>query len=195
MKNKKESSLKENLDFLLEKSKINPDISLKQIFKILSGKGRSLILIFLSLPFCQPIQIPGVSALFGIIIAFIGLRMAFGKRLWIPKRILVKKIPSITVRKITRKSLHFITKMSPYIHSRMTWLCETGINRIVNGFLIFFLGIFLSSPIPFTNLPVGWSLLLLNLGLLEKDGFFVCLGYIGFLLIIIVLIIMTFFII
>lgn len=146
---------------------------------ILSGKGRSLIIIFLSLPFCQPIQIPGLSTPFGIVIAFIGLRMAFGKRVWLPKRVLLKTISSTIIQKITKKSLRLINKMKHFIHPRLNWLCEHRAMKIINGLLIFFLGLFLAFPlpVPLTNLAAGWSIFLVSLGLLESDGIFVIAGY------------------
>ncbi|MBS0620898.1 MAG: exopolysaccharide biosynthesis protein [Verrucomicrobia bacterium] len=179
MKHEKERSLKADLDILLERASKNPTLLIGEILGILSGKGRSLILIFLSLPFCLPIQIPGLSTPFGISIALIGLRLAFGKRVWLPNRILAKTISSKTIQKITQKSLNLISKMKRFMHSRLEFVCDHGAMKVFNGLLIFLLGILLALPlpIPLTNLSAGWSILLLSLGLLESDGVFVFIGY------------------
>lgn len=181
MKHKKDKTIEKDLGIFLQESQKKSALSIEEILEILSGKGRVLILIFLTLPFCQPLPIPGFSTPFGIMIAFIGLRMAFGKRMWLPKTILSKKISSRTIQKITRKVLQIIKKMKRFMHPRFGWQCDQGPLKIVNGLLIFFLGFLLSLPlpIPFTNLFVGWSIFLVSLGLLENDELFVLLGYLA----------------
>lgn len=154
-------------------------ISVREVLHILSGKGQSLILLFLSLPFCQPLQIPGLSILFGLIVAFIGLRMAFGKRLWLPKRFLEKKIKPQTMQKLTRKTLWLVKKIKRWVHPRLPSLCHYPALHTINGLLIFILGVCLALPlpIPFTNLSVAWSIFFVGLGILEDDGIFVLIGY------------------
>lgn len=194
MKHKEDRSLKEGLNILLEKSTRSSNLVIEEVLTTLSGKGRSLILIFLSLPFCQPVQIPGLSTPFGILIAVIGLRIAFEKRIWLPKRILSKTISSITIQKITQKSLNLMNKTKRFMHPRLKWLCDNWAMKIFNGLLIFLLGLFLALPlpIPLTNLVAGWSIFLLNLGLLESDGFFVIIGYLSSLITIIFFILIVF---
>ena len=94
------SNLKEQLSILLSKLHEKPCLSVREILTILSGKGRLLLLIMLSIPFCQPIHIPGFSTPFGILIAFIGFRIAFGKHIWLPRKVMSRCISSKTIRKI-----------------------------------------------------------------------------------------------
>lgn len=70
-------------------------------------------------------------------------------------------------------------KIGHWIHPRYSWVCKNGAMQLANGLMIFFLGLFLALPlpIPLTNLAAAWSILLINLGLLEEDGLFVCIGY------------------
>jgi hypothetical protein len=171
-------TIEEDLAILLENSQRSPSLSIKEILEIFSGKGSSLILIFLSLPFCQPIQIPGLSIPFGIVIAFIGLRIAFGKRIWLPKKLLFKTVPSKTIEKTVQTSVKVMKKIRRFIRPRLSWLCKYRTMHILNGLLIFLLGIFLALPIPLTNLLVGWSIFLVSLGFLEDDGVFVLIGYV-----------------
>ncbi|MFS8562901.1 MAG: exopolysaccharide biosynthesis protein [Rhabdochlamydiaceae bacterium] len=184
MKHIEEKTLEKDLSILLKKSQKRSTLSIGEILEILSGKGRVLILIFLTLPFCQPLQIPGFSTPFGIMIAFIGLRMAFGKRMWLPKTILSKNVSSTAIQKITKKGLQIIKKMRRFMRPRFGWLCDQGPLKIANGILIFFLGILLAIPlpIPFTNLSAGCSIFLISLGALESDELFVLLGYLASLI-------------
>ena len=183
VKVKKFRTLEEVILLLQQQAKDAP-LSIAEILRILSGKGRSLILILLSIPFCQPIQIPGLSTPFGVAIAFIGLRIVFGKRIWLPKKLLAKKVPSLTFEKITDKTLALVRKIKSWIHPRLIWMCHSPCMEKGNGLIIFILGIFLALPlpIPLSNLIAAWSIFLVALGMLEDDGVIVLIGYLLFLL-------------
>ncbi len=174
-----ERKLKEEILDLIECSRRQETISVKEIILSLPGKGRALILVFLSLPFCQPLQIPGLSIPFGLLIALFGIRIAFGKHIWLPKIVLSKKLPSAAVEKIADKCLKLLVGIEHLIHPRFERLFVYKFMRIWNGLLIFFLGIFLAMPfpIPFTNLSAGWSIFLISIGLSENDGVFLIVGY------------------
>ncbi|MBP9840890.1 MAG: exopolysaccharide biosynthesis protein [Simkaniaceae bacterium] len=183
VKIKKFQTLEERL-LLLRKEAKGASLAIAEILRILSGKGRSLTLILLSIPFCQPIQIPGLSTPFGLAIAFIGLRIIFGKRIWLPKKLLEKQIPSSTFEKVMDKTLALIKKIKPWIHPRLIWVCHSPFMEKGNGLMIFILGIFLALPlpIPLSNLTAAWSIFLVALGILEDDGIFVLIGYLFSLL-------------
>lgn len=175
---KNNSTIEEDILLLQEKGK-NSSISIGEILNILSEKGQSLIILFLSLPFCQPLQIPGLSTPFGLAIAFIGLKMAFGKYVWLPKAILAKSVTPNTLQKMTEKILWLLKKMRGWIHPRLAWLCYSPAAHIINGLLISILGILLALPLPtpFSNLMAAWSILFIGLGLLKDDGVFILIGY------------------
>lgn len=175
---KSHSTVEEDILSLQEKGKNDP-ISIGEILSTLSGRGQSLIILFLSLPFCQPLQIPGFSTPFGIAIAFIGLEMAFGKYAWLPKRILEKPITPHTLQKITDKILWLLKKIDRWIHPRLTWICSYSALQVINGLLIATMGILLALPlpVPFSNLIAAWSILFIGLGLLKDDGVFILIGY------------------
>jgi hypothetical protein len=187
-------TLEESLTILLERAKVS-SLSLGEILSILSGKGRSLILILLSLPFCLPLQIPGLSTPFGLIICFIGLRMAFGKHIWLPKKILQKKISFKTLKKTADRTLSWIKKIRPWIYPRLDWACHHQVMQVINGLEIGLLGIFLALPlpVPFSNLVAAWSIFFIALGILEDDGLFVILGYVLSLLSLFILLMLIFF--
>ncbi len=176
---KKHPKTLEERILILQKKANYSSISIREILYILSGKGRSLLLILLSLPFCQPIQIPGLSTPFGLAIAFVGLRLAFRKHVWVPKQFLAKTISSHILKKMTSKAFSLVSKMKPWIHPRIDWACNSPLMHVVNGLTIASLGVFLALPlpIPLSNLTAAWAILLIALGTLEDDGVFVIIGY------------------
>lgn len=186
-------TLEEGILLLQKEAKYAP-ISIGKILHLLPGKGRALILIFLSLPFCQPLQIPGLSTPFGLAIALIGIRIVFGKYIWLPKKILSKNIKAATIQKITPTIFLLVKKMKRWIHPRLKWVFQFSYMHIINGLTLFFLGIFLALPlpIPFSNLAAAWSIFLIALGMLEDDGVFLLLGYLASLLTILFFVLMAF---
>lgn len=177
-KNNTASTIEEDILLLQEKGK-HSSISIGEILSILSEKGQALFILFLSLPFCQPIQIPGLSTPFGLAIAFMGLEMAFGKYACLPKRILAKSITPHTLKKITENIFWLLKKVKGWIYPRLAWLCDHPFVYLMNGLLVTILGVLLALPlpIPFTNLMAAWSLLFIGLGLLKNDGLFILISY------------------
>lgn len=171
-------TLEEGILLLQEEAESGP-LTIGEILAVLSGRGRFLVLILLSLPFCQPIQIPGMSVPFGLSVAFIGLRLVFGKHIWLPQKILRTTVSTHAIQKITGKTLLLIRKIKPWIHLRVVWMCHSPFMEKANGAFIFILGLFLSLPlpIPLSNLTAAWSIFLISLGMLEDDGVFVLIGY------------------
>lgn len=176
-------SLEQAVLKLQKKAKESP-LSLEKILKTLSGKGRSLIIIILSLPFCQPLQIPGLSLPFGLVIAFFGLRIAFGKQFWLPQKLLQKKISYTSLKKSTDRMLWVIRKIQFLIHPRILPLTSNPVAVTINGLVIFLLGILLALPlpIPLSNMVAAWGILLMGLGMFEEDGVFVIASYVVFVL-------------
>lgn len=171
------SSIEEDLQVIL--GKIDSQVwTINELFKVLRGKGYPFLILLVALPFCQPIQVPGFSTPFGIILIFIGLRMVFGRHIWWPQSILKKEISSQVLKAIIGKSLRFFKFLRPLLHPRMSWLCENGF-YFVHGVFVSIMGVYLALPlpIPFTNLLAAWALFFLALGIIEEDGLFVCIGY------------------
>jgi hypothetical protein len=153
--------------------------TIQKLFEALRGKGYPLLIILLSLPFCQPIQIPGFSTPFGIVLIFIGLRMAFGRHIWWPQWVLKQQISTKVLRIVIQKSMRFFKFLRPFLHARWSWLCVDPFYRLHGGFVVLIGGyLALPLPIPFSNIVAAWALLLLGLGLVEEDGLFICLSYV-----------------
>jgi hypothetical protein len=172
-------SLDRSIAFILRTAKRKP-VSVRFLMKVLSGKGRYLMLIFLSLPFCQPIPLPGLSTLFGLLIMLFGISILFRKHVWLPQKLLNRRVSHDLIEKIASKALWIVKKLKPFVHQRLTWLTTHSSLRILNGILISLLGLFLAIPlpIPLTNLIPGWIIFLMALGLLEDDGVLILISYI-----------------
>jgi len=176
----KDHSFLESLHTLLEESREEGNIEVREIFTVLAGKGYAALLIVFSLPFCIPVNIPGFSTPFGFILAFIGFRIAFAKHYWWPEWILNKKISPDHLRKVVVKIIPVFKAIQKVLRPRLTFLVHHVLFHRTNGLLVILLGLLLAIPlpIPLTNTIAVLPIVCFGLALLEDDGFLVLLGYV-----------------
>lgn len=172
-------NLSKELETLIN-SASRDSVTFEAILEVLPRRGHAVLLILLSLPFCQPIQIPGFSFFFGALLAFIGLRIAFGHRAWVPNALLKREISTQTLKKIASVALKIVDKMSFLTRPRMNWLVVSPSLFIMHGMVITLLAILLALPlpIPLTNLITAFPILFFGLGMLEDDGLMVIIAYV-----------------
>ena len=168
------------LQILLEKTKRGDEMKVGEIFDILSTKRYAALFVVLSFPFCIPIQIPGFSTPFGIVLSFLGLRLAFAKHPWWPSWILERKIKSEHVKNLAEKTIQAIRSIQKVVHPRLTILTQYSITHRIHGVLVFMLSLLLllPLPIPFTNMLSAIPIFLIGIGLLEDDGLCIIFAYI-----------------
>lgn len=175
----KKLSFVELLNQLIKETKEHEQITFQQIFDLLSGKGYAALMILFSLPFCLPIQIPGFSVPFGIVLGFLGLRLALGKRPWWPQWILKKGFKSEQVASLTEKTIKIVRRLQKVLQPRLVLLTKSSFCHRLHGILLFTLSFLLAIPIPIplTNMLTAFPILFLGLGLLEDDGLSILIAY------------------
>jgi hypothetical protein len=156
-------------------------LTVAQLVFALEGKGHAAIMAVLSLPFCFPIQVPGLSTPFGFILIFSGLRIAFGQAPWLPGWLMVREIPKPTALGLLKGLRWIAVPAEKILHPRLPGLCRNVALHRTNGMLVAFLAILLALPlpIPFSNLLAAVPILLISLALLEDDGVFLIAGYLA----------------
>jgi hypothetical protein len=142
-----------------------------------------LLTIFLSLVFLVPVSIPGVSTVFGTGILLIGVTRLFARKLWLPKAIATRKISAEKLRAGFSRALvwfHRLEKISrPH---RLSGLTSDGLMALFNNLSFILAAILLMAPfgfIPFSNTLPALALIFLSVGLMQKDGGSILLGYLS----------------
>ncbi len=154
-------------------------LTLRDVIGRLGGRGYSLTIILLSLPFITPIPLPGLSTPFGLAIALIALRLSLGQRPWLPQRLQRKTIPPGFLAKVLRVSGSVIRFLEKFLRPRLATLTGSGVLRQLHAFVMFLAAcsLLLPLPIPFSNTFPAWVVLLMAGGLLERDGVFILAAY------------------
>jgi hypothetical protein len=157
-------------------------LMIREMVEILPGRGLQFIVILLCLPFLTPVTVPGISMPFGLAIALCGVRIAFGHKPWLPAFILNRRISYTMLKRMVLFGCKIYEKVEKVIRPRLAFfLAGPGMGMAI-GLAIALSGIFLSLPIPppfpLTNTIPGFAIILLSLGLMERDGGLILCGYV-----------------
>ena len=159
-------------------------VTLREVIYALRGRAYLLLIMLLALPFIQPVPLPGLSTPLGLAIVLISLRLSLGQRPWLPMKIQRTKLPAGFFGKVMSFTTGLIRFLESVLRPRWAWLTGTALLNQVHSLMILLsaLVLLLPLPIPFSNIVPAWVIFLLACGLLERDGLFIFLGYVAFLI-------------
>lgn len=158
-------------------------LSLEFLLTKLGVSSHALVIFIFSVPFLLPIPVPGLSMILGSFIALSGFYIAIRKPIWLPQAIANKKIDGVFIAKIFSTASRLLQKVEFLFKPRLADISERPVVRGFVGFLIFVSGILLLLPLPpGTNFPPALVCALLSLGLLERDGLLLLIGFGVFIL-------------
>ncbi len=172
--------LSEDLQELLRQA-AGRSLTVGELEEILEGRGFALFILLFSLPFVFPIPTPGLSVIFGVIIAFMGIRIAMGLKPSLPGFILKRELKYSLLEKIIKIGLRLCNKMEKVVKPRLHFFLGTSAMLKLIGLGIASGGVQLCLPlppvVPLSNTIPAISVLLLTAGMVERDGLLVLLGY------------------
>jgi hypothetical protein len=153
-------------------------LTLAELKQALKGRGSAMLLILLALPFCF-VAIPGLSMPFGIVICLIGTSLAIGREPWLPHFIMHRRLSTTRSAQLLTGAIKVARQLEKFVRPRLAFLhAGPGMLRVIGlGIIIASLGLMLPLPIPFSNSIPAWAVVLLAIGMMEKDGLCVLLGH------------------
>jgi hypothetical protein len=154
------------------------------LVKVTRGRAYDLLLILLALPFLTPVPLPFLSTALGFIMMLIGVRLALGRRPWLPESVLQRKFSGRHLVRVLRFGSRILRALEVYLRPRLDFVHSTWVFQRLTGVLIVFSGalLLLPLPIPFSNVLPAATVLLLAAGALERDGVFFFAGCVLFAL-------------
>ncbi|SES33313.1 Uncharacterized conserved protein [Vreelandella subterranea] len=150
--------------------------SLSDILDALDERATPLVLMLFAIPAIVPT--PGIPAgmVFGTALAFIGMQMAVGaKRIRLPSRIAQLRIGIEQLERVLGKATPHLEKLERRLSARLACLNTPLAIRSI-GVVIFIMAVLIALPIPFGNTLPGLAVLILSLGLAQRDGIAVVAG-------------------
>ncbi len=167
------------LQSLEDQAKEKP-LRLKHVFDTLGDTSPLILILFLTLPFLQPIPLPGLSTLFAVFIVGLAFLNYFGKTLKLPQRWNEKFISQsvlINILKAAEKIWNFLEK---FLKVRWHFLFRSKFFKVFNVLVICVQALLLALPfpIPFSNKVPALAIAVLVIAELEEDGLMVLISYV-----------------
>ena len=176
-----EKSLGETLQYM-SSSITQPTVSLRELLELIGEQGMLVFCMFLTIPFLLPVSIPGVSTVFGLVITLIGIGVAFNRVPWLPARLMNRTIERIHLIPALEKGAALFTRLDKIVRPRILALTHGATINRLNGLLLILSALLLMAPfglVPFSNTLPALAILFLAVGMLQRDGVFVLLGYLA----------------
>ncbi|MCU0731684.1 MAG: exopolysaccharide biosynthesis protein [Hyphomonas sp.] len=152
-------------------------VTFGELFHALQNRAFAFLIILFTLPNLIP-MIPGVSIITGLAIILLAAQLALGfSEPWLPKIVSDKGFARADLQKLTDRAVPFIRRFEAFAAPRLAMLSGVMGQRMI-GLAIVLLGCVLILPIPIVgNIPPAWAIVILSLGLIERDGVVIALGY------------------
>ncbi|HEV2293943.1 MAG TPA: exopolysaccharide biosynthesis protein [Tepidisphaeraceae bacterium] len=179
---REEQSLEETIQGVSQR--LPPEgVTLHDIFELIGRDSLLLLCIFLTLIFLVPVSVPGVSTVFGAGILLIGVSRLFNRNLWLPARVQKRVISTEKLRAALGRALKWLRRLEKISRPhRLRWLAAGGPIGTFNNLSLILGAVLLMAPfglIPFSNTLPALAILLLALGLLQRDGVCILLGHLA----------------
>ncbi len=166
-----------------------------EIKHALHERGFGILMAIAATPICLPVPVPpGYTTIFSIPLFIFSIQMILGMREpWLPSWIEKKRIKRPTLEKIIAKANPWLKRIENRMQPRMTYISVHTWERVI-GFFSFVFAMSIALPLPLTNFLPGCGILIMSLGLLNKDGLTILIGMligtigIGFVMIVLVMI-------
>jgi hypothetical protein len=161
---------------------VDGPMTLGELAHKLSHAGFGLLVIFVCMPFLQPLPMGGLSTVIGPFVALQGVQLARRrKELQLPSWIARRRLEEKTVHLLLGAARRFFALAEKVARPRWRALARSeraaGAGIALAGALLA-----LPFPIPLSNLICAGPAVLLALSVLEEDGLLALLGWAGMLL-------------
>lgn len=154
--------------------------TLRQVLALLGEQGLLVACAFLTLPFLIPVSIPGVSTVFGIAIILLGVAVTLNRVPWLPSRVADRQLDATKLRPTLEDGARFVARFDRFIRPRLLTVTGSALLNRIHGLSLIFGAVLLIMPfglVPFSNTLPALAILFLALGIIQRDGIFVALGY------------------
>ena len=153
------------------------DVTLGELLERLGHQATAVILVIFSIPAIIPT--PGIPAgmIFGSALALLSLQLiAGGERFVLPKRLARAKLPQGLLQRMLAWLSPKLAWLESWMRPRMPALSHNGFLKL-HGLFVFLMAVLIALPIPFGNVLPGLAIFLIGLGLAQRDGSTILIGW------------------
>jgi len=155
-------------------------VTLRELLVLVGEQGLLVFCAILAAPFLLPVSLPFMSTALGLPMLLIGVAVTLNRVPWLPDRLLDHALPAATVAQVLDRVIRWAERVEHLIQPRILGLTGSiGVNAL-NGVMLVLCVLLLMAPlplVPFANTLPGIAIMLLALGMAERDGVIVLFGY------------------
>ncbi|ODT65092.1 MAG: hypothetical protein ABS75_32980 [Pelagibacterium sp. SCN 63-23] len=149
-------------------------ISIGDLLHALEHRAVGALMFIFAVPNAIPVP-PGVSAVLGAPLIFLSFQMMLGQRPWLPRIITDRSLSRVDFEKVVNLAAPWLARAERLMRPRLRLLALPPAEYVV-GAICLLLSIILFLPIPLGNMLPAFTICVLALGVLERDGYWVVVG-------------------
>ncbi|MDG4650351.1 exopolysaccharide biosynthesis protein [Roseibacterium sp. SDUM158017] len=150
-------------------------VSLDWVLAQLHERAFGLFLLVLALPCCIPF-LYGIPQIVALPLMFISLQILMGRDMpWLPGRLGARTVSKRGLEDLARRAGPWLRRIETVSRPRLGALTRAPADRVIGIALVLFSASILV-PLPGTNTVPGIAVVIVAMGLLQRDGILVILG-------------------
>ncbi|AKS46069.1 Uncharacterized conserved protein [Octadecabacter temperatus] len=150
-------------------------VTLDWVLHHLNERAFGLFLLVLALPCCIPF-LYGIPQVVALPLMLVSIQIVFGRRLpWLPAKLGARTVTQAGLQSLSDRAGPWLRKIEAISHPRLSALSRPPMDRLVGIGLVLFSASILV-PLPGTNSVPGMAVVIISMGLLQRDGILILLG-------------------
>ena len=150
-------------------------VTLDWVLAQLHERAFGLFLLILALPCCIPF-LYGIPQVVSLPLMFVSAQILMGRRVpWLPQKLGQRKVSTSGLQSLAQRAGPWLRRIEAISRPRLAALTQAPMDRLVGLALVLFSASILV-PLPGTNTVPGFAVVLVAMGLLQRDGVLVLLG-------------------
>lgn len=153
-------------------------ISLGTVIDIFERRSYAPLICVLALVLVSPIGgLPGATAVFGTLIALLGIESFFMARPWVPHFLRVRSLRGDDARRALEKIIPYVGRYEPFIRARWRWMTHRIWQRMAMLLIIVMaLSSYALGLVPGGLILPGLAMAILSVALFHHDGLWMSIG-------------------
>ncbi|WP_136441596.1 exopolysaccharide biosynthesis protein [Pacificoceanicola onchidii] len=167
-------AISDRLDRLADEAE-GEAVTLDWVLAQLHERAFGLFLLILALPCCIPF-LYGIPQVVALPLMFVSAQIVFGRDVpWLPKKLGARSVSAEGLRSLAERAGPWLRRIEAVSRPRLTGLTRRPADRVIGLALVLF-GASILVPLPGTNTVPGFAVVVVAMGLLQRDGVLVLLG-------------------
>lgn len=159
----------------LAKDASQQTVTLGWILQQLNERAFGLFLLVLALPCCIPL-LYGIPQIVSLPLMFVSAQILIGRRVpWLPARLAERTVAGTDLHNLAARAGPWLRRIEAISRPRFGLVTRAPWDRLIGAALVLFSASILV-PLPGTNTVPGIAIVLVAMGLLQRDGLLVILG-------------------